>query len=301
MATNPIDKEGLELARTINAKLVAIRADIAALELAMESVGSGGSGAWDDITGKPAAITGTTASFTTALESKLAGIESGATGDQDLSGLLTSATAASTYQPQAGMSSYATNVALAAKKGMRVFADDAARLAATPEFIGQIGFLATTESYYFAPTLDVGDWVETFEMQVRTAIQLADPLDLTVDVTGTLPIANGGTGGTTAADARTALGLGALATVTPGTNVATALAIAADSTGGIFRQGQALSATTVTTSGDAFFGSPTFAYAANCAVFRTSSIRCEIRKASTDPSFATVSYTHLTLPTILLV
>ncbi len=51
----------------------------------------------------------------------------------------------------------------------------------------------------------------------------------------------------TASEARTELG--GLCAVTPGPNVATALAIAADATGGIFRQGQALSATTVTASG----------------------------------------------------
>ena len=93
-----------------------------------------------------AVLTGTTATFTTALESKLDGIEAGATGDQDLSGLLTISTAASTYAP-------------------------------------------------ISHTQAIG----------------------------------------------TITGLG--------TNVATALAINADATGGIFRQGQALSATTVTASG----------------------------------------------------
>jgi len=55
-------------------------------------------------------------------------------------------------------------------------------------------------------------------------------------------LANAGT-------ARSNLGLQALSTVVPGTNVATALAIPADATGGMFRQGQELSATTVTASG----------------------------------------------------
>lgn len=40
--------------------------------------GEAGAVAWGDVTDKPAAITGTTASFTTALETKLSGIESGA-------------------------------------------------------------------------------------------------------------------------------------------------------------------------------------------------------------------------------
>ena len=40
----------------------------------------------------------------------------------------------------------------------------------------------------------------------------AGSISLTSEVTGTLPIANGGTGGTTAAGARTALGLGSIAT-----------------------------------------------------------------------------------------
>jgi hypothetical protein len=77
---NPIDREGLELARTINAKLVAIRADIVALETALGNVSS----AWDDITGKPAAVTALTGTNT---------------GDQDISGKLDSTTAASTYAP----------------------------------------------------------------------------------------------------------------------------------------------------------------------------------------------------------
>lgn len=61
--------------------------------------GGGGSSAWGDLTGVPPEISGTTASFTTEQETKLAGIEEGATADQDLSGLLSSATAASTYVP----------------------------------------------------------------------------------------------------------------------------------------------------------------------------------------------------------
>ena len=45
-----------------------------------------------------------------------------------------------------------------------------------------------------------------------TNTMLAGSIDLTTKVTGALPIANGGTAGTTAADARTNLGLGSIAT-----------------------------------------------------------------------------------------
>ena len=63
-------------------------------------LGSGNIGlAWTDIAGKPAAITDTTAAFTTALETKLAGISGVNTGDQNLSGYLAVATAAGLYQP----------------------------------------------------------------------------------------------------------------------------------------------------------------------------------------------------------
>jgi len=80
----------------------------------------GGSGAWDDITGKPAAVTALTGTntgdeTTSTIKAKLgvstlSGVN---TGDQDLSGLLSTSTASSTYQTQSGMSSYLTTATAA--------------------------------------------------------------------------------------------------------------------------------------------------------------------------------------------
>ncbi len=53
--------------------------------------GGGGSTSWGDLTGIPAAVVGTTASFTTALESKLAGIATGATANSPDATLLSRA------------------------------------------------------------------------------------------------------------------------------------------------------------------------------------------------------------------
>ena len=49
-------------------------------------------------------------------------------------------------------------------------------------------------------------------IKVSSGTMSAGSVDLTADVTGALPIANGGTGATSAAAARTALGLGTIAT-----------------------------------------------------------------------------------------
>lgn len=130
------------------------------------------------------------------------------------------------------------------------------------------GNVVMTPKSVYATSASLSSYLTT-----ATAASTYAPISTTVTLTGTQTItgtktfgslATNGTvvfgAGTTffadtdaATSARSALGLGALATVTPGTNVATSLAIAADATGGIFRQGQALSATTVTASGAGSF------------------------------------------------
>jgi hypothetical protein len=59
-------------------------------------------------------------------------------------------------------------------------------------------------SVTLATTAITGDIVEFIAFTTGSVIQL--PIDLTTDVTGTLPIANGGTNATTASQALTNLG-----------------------------------------------------------------------------------------------
>lgn len=152
------------------------------------STGGGGSGAWDDITGKPAAITGTTASFTTAQESKLAGIATGATaagatGDA----YATSHESDTTAHPASSIvNTPAGNIAattvqgalneldnnLLNSKGVRSFINETALLASTPNFKGQFAFAISEGIYYTAYDTTIGAWIGSFSIDAIAANQI---------------------------------------------------------------------------------------------------------------------------------
>lgn len=87
-------------------------------------------------------------------------------------------------------------------------------------------------------------------------------VDLTVDVTGTLPLANGGTGGTDAAGARTGIGLAAMATAATGSTLAQR-----DANGNLTAAGVLEGYTTTTTAA----GTTTLTVASNYLQFFTGS------------------------------
>lgn len=95
----------------------------------------------------------------------------------------------------------ASSADLAAKKGIRTFANEAALLAATPEYIGQLAYQEDQYTFWTGGGLTAGNWGDGISSVLVTALgQFTGPgtgiteLPLTTGVTGILAKANGGTG-----------------------------------------------------------------------------------------------------------
>jgi len=147
-------------------------------------------------------LTNTTASFTTAQETKLSGIE--ASADVTDTANVTAAGALMDSEVDANVKTLTLPAATTISAFGASLIDDASAAAArTTLDVDQSG----TDNSTNVTLAGTPDYI-TIAGQVITR----NPIDLTTDVTGDLPLADGGTGASTAVQARTNLGLGSLST-----------------------------------------------------------------------------------------